>query len=75
VMLAAASAFVGTLLIDKQFASLILALAPGGTVEMTILTFSLGADVAFVATCQIVRILFVFIITPFLFGAIAPGRE
>jgi uncharacterized protein len=38
-----------------RFESLLLALAPGGMVEMTLLTYALGIEVAFVATCQVLR--------------------
>ncbi len=45
-----------------------LALAPGGMIEMTILTYSIGIEVAFVVTSQISRILFVMGLVPVLFN-------
>jgi uncharacterized membrane protein AbrB (regulator of aidB expression) len=49
-------------------------MAAGGTVEMTILTLSIGIEVAFVATCQVMRILCVLLLTPMLFNLIARNR-
>jgi membrane AbrB-like protein len=70
---AAASAWFGSWLIDRSFLAMLLALAPGGTVEMTILTFSVGFEVAFVVTCQISRVLLVLLLTPFL-ANLLPGK-
>jgi uncharacterized membrane protein AbrB (regulator of aidB expression) len=42
---------------------------------MTILTFSIGIEVAFVATCQVVRILCVLVLTPMVFSLISRNRE
>ena len=75
VALTAASAYGATAFIDREFVALMLALAPGGMVEMTILTFSIGIEVAFVATCQIVRILFVLMVTPLINQALIPTRK
>ena len=62
--IAAASAWGGSWLLGRSFLAMMLALAPGGTVEMTILTFSVGFEVAFVVTCQVCRVLFVLLLTP-----------
>jgi membrane AbrB-like protein len=78
IMLASAvlTAFVGTWLLDYPFEAMVLAMAPAGMVEMTLITLVLGFDVAFVVTCQLFRVLFVLITTPALFGllGIHPGK-
>jgi membrane AbrB-like protein len=65
---AVATAFVGTWMLDYSFEAMVLAMAPAGMVEMTLITLALGFDVAFVVTCQLCRVLFVLISTPALFG-------
>lgn len=45
-------------------AELILAFAPGGLAEMSLIALALGADAAFVSTHHIVRIIFVVILAP-----------
>lgn len=74
VALTAATAYGAASLLGRSFAAMILALAPGGTVEMTILTLSIGIEVAFVATCQVMRILCVLLLTPMVFNLIARNR-
>jgi membrane AbrB-like protein len=64
IAIAAVSAWSGGWLIGRSFLAMLLALAPGGTVEITILAFSIGFEVAFVVTCQICRILFVLLLAP-----------
>lgn len=61
-------AYAGTYILDYPFEAMVLALAPAGMVEMTLITLALGFDVAFVVTCQLCRVLFVLITTPFLFS-------
>lgn len=46
------------------FAELVLAFAPGGLKEMSLVALALGADAAFVSTHHIVRIVFVVILAP-----------
>lgn len=65
---AVAVAFAGTWILDYSFEAMVLAMAPAGMVEMTLITLALGFDVAFVVTCQLCRVLFVLITTPALFG-------
>jgi membrane AbrB-like protein len=55
------------LLFDRSGWAMLLALAPGGTAEVILMSYALGIDVAFVVTCQITRILFVLICVPPLF--------
>jgi hypothetical protein len=62
------AAFAGTWMLDYSFEAMVLAMAPAGMVEMTLITLALGFDVAFVVTCQLCRVLFVLISTPALFG-------
>jgi uncharacterized protein len=55
---------------------MLLALSPGGTAEVILMSYALGIDVAFVVTCQITRILFVLTCVPPLlplFGGRAVG--
>jgi membrane AbrB-like protein len=63
----AATALIGSRLLGMPFTALLLALAPGGTAEMTIVAYALGIEVAFVVTCQVSRILFVHVSVPLLF--------
>ena len=60
-------AVAGTWILDYPFEAMLLAVAPAGMVEMTLITLALGFDVAFVVTCQLCRVLFVLITTPVLF--------
>jgi uncharacterized protein len=60
-------AVVGTWVLDYPFETMLLALAPAGFVEMTLITYAIGGDVAFVLTCQLCRILFVLLMTPVFF--------
>jgi uncharacterized protein len=52
---------------------LLLAYAPGGLAEMSLIAISLGMDTAFVSTHQLVRILMVIALAP-LFFRLLPGR-
>jgi membrane AbrB-like protein len=66
-------AWLGARLFDIPATSLLLALSPGGTSEMIIITYALGAEVAFVAVCQVSRIFIVLAVAPLLFQVLA-GR-
>lgn len=55
------------LLFDRSGWAMLLALAPGGTAEVILMSYALGIDVAFVVTCQITRILFVLTCVPPMF--------
>ena len=50
-----------------DFSPLMLAFAPGGMAEMTLVSFALGLDVAFVIAHQLARFLFIMAIAPFTF--------
>ncbi len=56
------SALVGT-----DIEAVVLAYAPGGLAEMTLVALALGADVAFVATHHLVRIVLVVVCAPAVF--------
>lgn len=54
--------------------TMLLALAPGGTAEMIIVTLAVGGEVALVSVCQIVRILLVLTLVPIVFRRLAKGN-
>jgi len=64
---AIAAAGVGVALFGRPFPAMILAVAPGGMTEMTIMSYALGIETAFVVTSQLCRIFFVITIAPVLF--------
>lgn len=55
---------------DASLIELLLAFAPGGIVEITIVAYAMGVHVAFVVTCQLCRITLVLLLTPTLFRAL-----
>ncbi|MDA1278334.1 MAG: AbrB family transcriptional regulator, partial [Verrucomicrobia bacterium] len=59
------------------FAALLLAFAPGGLAEMSLISLSLGIDAAFVSTHQVVRIFFIVALFPLAFRFLAgpPGQR
>ena len=74
---AAGAAVIASRFLDREFIAMALALAPGGMVEMTVITFALGIEIAFVVTCQVIRILLVITLMPLtwrLFGPKDPPR-
>ena len=54
---------------------LVLAFAPGGTAEMSLIAIALGSDVAFVATHHIVRIFLVVVCAPLVFRLTRGRRQ
>jgi uncharacterized protein len=72
---AIASAALGALLFGRPFAALVLAVAPGGMTEMTIMSYALGIETAFVVTSQLCRIFFVLTIAPILFRLLSTARS
>lgn len=52
---------------DIPMPALILAFAPGGLAEMSLVALALGVDAAFVSTHHIMRIIFVVVIAPWIF--------
>jgi membrane AbrB-like protein len=65
--MATVTAAVGGWIFDRSAIGLLLALAPGGMVEMTVITYTLGIDVAFVVTCQVCRNFFVLAFAPLIY--------
>lgn len=63
----------GTWLVPVPFVSLLLALSPGGTTEMIVVAYALSAEVAFVAFCQVSRVILVLTFAPLIFGLL--GRR
>jgi membrane AbrB-like protein len=66
-LMAIATAALGALLFARPVAALVLAVAPGGMTEMTIISYALGIETAFVVTSQLCRIFFVLTFAPLLF--------
>jgi hypothetical protein len=66
-LVAIAAAGVGVALFGRPFPAMILAVSPGGMTEMTIMSYALGIETAFVVTSQLCRIFFVITIAPLLF--------
>ena len=56
---------------DLPFQALVLAFAPGGLAEMSLISLSMGIDTAFVATHHIVRIMFLVACAPIAFRLLA----
>ena len=63
---AALLAFVVSTVTDLELVALLLAYAPGGVAEMSLIAFAIDADSGFVAVHHIVRIIFVMIAVPLL---------
>ena len=55
--------------------AILLALAPGGMAEMSLVALALNYDTAFVATMHIVRILFIIMLAPLVFRLLGWGRR
>lgn len=56
------------LIIQIDMRTLVLAMAPGGMVEMTVLSLALSGSTAFVVVCQTFRIVLVIVLAPLLFA-------
>jgi hypothetical protein len=54
--------------------ALLLAYAPGGIAEMSLIALALGIDVAFVSTHQLMRILIVILVAPLFFRLMSKGN-
>jgi membrane AbrB-like protein len=61
------AAALGAMVFSRPFAALVLAAAPGGMAEMTIISYALGIETAFVVTAQICRSFLVLTVTPVMF--------
>ena len=51
-------------MVDVEWPVLLLAYAPGGLAEMSLVALGIGSDVAFVATHHIIRIAIIIILGP-----------
>jgi membrane AbrB-like protein len=69
------TALVTTSLSGRSFQTMLVALAPGGVVEMTAVTFAIGVDVAFVVFCQLCRIVLVLTLMPLAFRVLVQGAS
>jgi membrane AbrB-like protein len=70
------AAALGAMLFERPFAALLLAVAPGGMAEMTIISYALGIETAFVVTSQVCRSFFVLTLAPLFFRllGVAPAK-
>ena len=64
---ASLTAYAASPLVGIPFSSLLLSLAPGGMVEMTLVAYALGIEVAFVIACQIFRNVFTVVMLPHIY--------
>jgi membrane AbrB-like protein len=64
IFLAVSMAWLSSWFLGRPFQAMVLALAPGGMVEMITITFALSIEVAFVVTCHVFRILLVMTFMP-----------
>jgi membrane AbrB-like protein len=69
------AAYTASALIGLPFTSLLLALAPGGMVEMTLVAYALGIEVAFVIACQVLRNVFTVMALPYIYQALHRERQ
>lgn len=61
------TAYVASGVVGLPFNSLLLSLAPGGMVEMTLIAYALGIEVAFVIACQVFRNVFTLLMLPHIY--------
>jgi uncharacterized protein len=66
-LIAGTAAALGGWIFGRPFTTMLLAVAPGGMAEMTVITYALGIDVAFVVTCLVCRIFLVLGLAPLIF--------
>jgi len=58
-----------------QFEAMLLALAPGGTAEMIIITYAVGGPVPFVSVCQVLRIFMIMTFAPIFARFVVGSRK
>ncbi|BCJ89613.1 ammonia monooxygenase [Terrihabitans soli] len=68
------TAYTASNLVGIPFNSLLLSLAPGGMVEMTLIAYALGIEVAFVIACQIFRNVFTVLTLPYIYRLLHADR-
>jgi uncharacterized protein len=64
---ALAAAVMCSTFVDASVPALLLAFAPGGIAEMTIVAFAMGVEVAFVVCCHVFRSIFLVAVAPALY--------
>src|SRR5690606_12787175 len=73
------AAIAGAALFDRSVPTMLLAIAPGGIVEMTIVAYAFGFETAFVIACQVCRVFSVLTFAPLsasaIFGRPKPPRK
>lgn len=73
------AAVAGAALFDRSVPTMLLAIAPGGIVEMTIVAYAFGFETAFVIACQVCRVFSVLTFAPLsasaIFGRPEPPRK
>jgi membrane AbrB-like protein len=60
--------------VDASVPALLLAFAPGGIAEMTIVAFAMGIEVAFVVCCHVFRPIFLVAVAPALYRGLHKGN-
>ncbi len=63
-------AVLGSALFGRDIPTMLLALAPGGIVEMTVVAYAFGFQTAFVIACQVCRVFAVLTFAPLVGGAL-----
>ncbi|SFL86258.1 hypothetical protein SAMN04487943_104370 [Gracilibacillus orientalis] len=66
IMISTVLGYIFAKLSDLSFATAMLSLAPGGLVEMAITAGEVGADPSIVGSLQLIRLLFIIIVLPFI---------
>ena len=66
-LVAALAAALCSTFVDASVPALLLAFAPGGIAEMTIVAFAMGIEVAFVVCCHVFRSIFLVAVAPALY--------
>jgi membrane AbrB-like protein len=72
---AVCAAAIGSTYLERPMAVLLLAFVPGGMAEMTIISYAIGIEVAFVVTCQVCRIMAIYVTAPVIFGLLGRRRS
>ncbi|MSP68345.1 MAG: AbrB family transcriptional regulator [Alphaproteobacteria bacterium] len=73
IVYAAAIAAAGHLITGLRFEAILLAMAPGGMAEMSLVSLALHVDPAFVTTHHVFRIILIVMVAPYVFRRL-PGR-
>lgn len=72
-MAALVAAVLCSTFVDAPVPALLLAFAPGGIAEMTIVAFAMGIEVAFVVCCHVLRSIFLVAVAPALYRGLHKG--